>query len=462
MFNFLLDTERGARFAERADQACALHWTGEGAELLDPVDVLVRETYRQLPDWNKRGFIRQLTGETLLHKVYPAVLDNAFRKKGEALIAARRTFTRSINPTNGRTITYWDNKAGSPLLCPDDARDEANRLQRRVMPAFEKLEGEGYTFHSCVFTLPNGAPGKLRVTQRYLWKRFRAMLKKKRAGKLLFPQIKGALCTMESPLSRGGGWNVHLNVILVCDNWLDYQRLRGHWFHNVHMQRIRGGADAVRAALRELIKYSVRAVPEKSLAKAALGERAPALAGLPLGVDFGAKNPPAASPPSTMAPGGFLDEGGGGVTAPPGQVGGEGAQDHCHSVSRPWDTAPALIEWPPDRIAEFIYAHRGFRRTRGYGVLHGLEDRPAEDASVGFTSVLVGSWVAGEGYRLQAPLLDLIPGDKSTTGGASEALARHFRQLAEARAGPGGVAAYRENVRRLEQWPEFFLRKVVH
>lgn len=171
----------------------------------------------------------------------------------------------------------WDNKSGLVRLDPDEAHQEAQRVSARYKPHLVNLAEQGYRLYYAVLTMPHFASGQLRHGKDFIYNQFKNFLRKRHLGKLLFPEIKGALVVQEDPLSAAGEWNVHLNVILVTDGYFDFGKARRAWGYNCHFRKLRGNADALGATFAELIKYACRVVPEKSADKAAAGSRAPAM-----------------------------------------------------------------------------------------------------------------------------------------------------------------------------------------
>ena len=177
-----------------------------------------------------------------------------------------------IDTGTGKKIVAWDSKCGQALLCPHCARTEQRRLVRRYKQPMKKWKQAKSTrrIHSGVITWPNVAPDRLAEYLRLIFKHFSKL-------KRDFPSIKGSLATVESPLSRRGDWNLHLNVLLCVDGPLHWGDLRAAWHRRtVHLfpgyegtsfqiemrQLPRYDDDALDAALRELIKYPAKHVME--------------------------------------------------------------------------------------------------------------------------------------------------------------------------------------------------------
>lgn len=326
----------------------------------------------ELTDYDRRANVRAELARYLDRIVLPGTYEPKIRALPEKLRQARRKCWFQLDTESGNTRTLWEHKAGEPLLCPDDAREEAMRLQRRLEGSIVELYRRGYRVYFGVLTIDNAAPGELAPRIASLWKKFRRALKarvpnkpgeriarKKRAP--LFP-IVGAIATLEAPLSASRTWHPHLNVIAITRGFFDFGAWWKHWNCVSDWQPIKGSPESVAAAFRELIKYSVRAVPEKSAAKAACA--------------------------SSAAPG----------------------ADDPLSGHRP--PAPAMTEWTRPEFLEWWAAMKGRRRTRTYGELFGLNVEP--EAEEGASWITIGS-AQHDGTRFRAwiPLLESIPGDKS-------------------------------------------------
>lgn len=179
----------------------------------------------------------------------------------------------------------WTGRVGQVKLCPDDAREESARVASRYVPELEKWIGAGCEVRYCVFTFPNSPDGFLRADLEGIFKHFRnAILMRRADGSVakrftdpgrVFSYIKGALATVEAPRSSRGDWNVHLNVMLVCSSRPDYKALREAWGDGVQAEFRTVPAGAERAALRELVKYPLKAISLKSEEHADRGSRAP-------------------------------------------------------------------------------------------------------------------------------------------------------------------------------------------
>lgn len=312
---------------------------------------------------------------------------------------ARHSGALGYNLKTGKYVRFWDTKAGLSRYCPDDAREEAMRIQRKYLPYLEAQQQAGYNIYYCVLTTRNAPAGGLLPEMKRQFKRFRQLLKAKFPdGSLKFPEIKGALVVQEAPLGRSRDWNVHLNVVLVVDGYLDYGKLRSWWHWDLYADKLPVGHNAIRGALTELIKYAVAATVTKSAAKAAHhGETT-----------------------ATRFPSGGDNHRGGSVGSMAEDVSPAGDQSvggvHDSSRAAPpgvQDRAPPMLEWTGTELLEWMRAMRGFRRTRSYGCLFGLTKPDREEDGPIIWLGTFSSRGYGRGYDLQVPLLRSIPEDKS-------------------------------------------------
>jgi hypothetical protein len=398
----------------REDEGEAQHWIDWSDDELTQLLQVVDQQRLEFSEEDAHANVRLAVARYLETTVIPSVADPAIWKLPERLRNARKEGTLMYHPAQQKFVTIWDEKAGLPLLCPDDAREEAMRLQRRYVPILADWRNSGKAVHQGVFTTPNVAPGKLRAEMRRICKRLVDVLWK--SGK--FPQIKGMMVTLEAPLSRHRDWNVHLNVLLMCDGYLDYGDVRRAWHWDVELQRVRvdpkkdeSYADAIKRSMRELVKYPVRAMPEKSHAKAAAA-RADAS-----GRDHGAHDADGREETGRLEV--------------PGGTGGD-RSDEATARARSDDraAAPALIDWTAAEWIEWWEAHQKFRRTRTYGELYGIA-KPEPESLDGFVAV---GFVRREGTQLirRLTLLDSIPGDKSS----ETSLVDRYRRALQSLRGP--------------------------
>jgi hypothetical protein len=322
-----------------------------------------------LPGYSKHHHIRRQLADALQQRVLPLCGGKWVHNYIDRLRGARWSGAYGYSLKAGKAVMFWDDKAGLSRLCPDDAREEAMRLSRKVLDPLEALqadgvpgEGGGHALHYVVLTSPNAAPGGLRREMVAICRRFRnSILKATHAdGSLIFPEIKGALCVLEAPLGSARDWNVHLNVILVVNGYLDYEKLRRRWHWNLEARKLAKGPGVVRGALAELIKYAVAATVAKSAQKSL----------------------EAGSAPSDRPP------------------------------------PPPMLEWTGSELLEWLRAMRGFRRTRTYGCLFRLKKPKAQD--LGQIVWLGRVDYQGGRYRLSSALLGSIPEDKSIGLSAAE------------------------------------------
>lgn len=347
---------------------------------LDKVESAADVVSKKLAEYEGRAHVRATLADYLERTVLPlTTTDPKIQRLPEKLRGARQRCWSQLNLADGRTRVLWDRKAGEPLLCPDDAREEAQRLKRRLEDEVGELGRQGLRVYYAVLTIENPPAGKLAHQVERLWGRFRQVLKQKverspgdtRPKKALprrFP-IEGAIAVLEAPLAWARDWHPHLNVILVTRGRLDWADFHRAWHWVCQFRVLKPGN--IEAAFRELIKYSTRAVPEKSAAKA-LG----------------------ASP-----------DGAGAVTA------SERLSTIAGSTERP--PPPPMVEWTAAEWLEWWSVMKGRRRTRTYGELYGLGERDEKlEDSPDWVTIGRAAW-SGARYLPDYPLLRSIPGDKS-------------------------------------------------
>lgn len=255
----------------------------------------------------------------------------------ERLRNCRQSGTYGLKDDGG-LIVMWDQKCGLVRLCPDESREETQRLANFYEPAMMdfKTAKPTHRLFYCVFTTHNYAAKWLKFGKQDVINQFKTWLEnwkgngaycpvtfierfgewktyKSLASEVVRPndRIRGSLVIEEDPLSASGEWNVHLNVFLLVDGEFNYKNVRDVWGGNVHLQEIKGDQQSVRSALLEAIKYSARIVPEKSQSKTESGATA----------------------------------------------------------------APAMTQWPAERWIEWWDAQQKFRRVRSYGCLYALHGK---------------------------------------------------------------------------------------
>lgn len=299
----------------------------------------------------------------------------------EAMRTCRCSGTYGITE-EGRPVVFWDSKCECSLLCPDESREEQRRLVDRYVQELLTLKKQGHRIYKAVLTAPNFPKGKLAYGQRWMFRRLRALLRARKNGRLLFPEIKGALAIEEDPLASRGDWNVHLNVIFVTDRWFDYTKLRQWWHWQVEiideskMRKLTAdrfgidnlsAEDLFRRAFAEVVKYPIQIIPEKSKGS------------------------------------GSWDQTG---------------QFHTHAGAQ---VAPAMTEWPPDAWLEWWYSHQKFRRTRSYGCLYNIEIIERNKTDMSKVEILGTVKYGPRGYEFTIPWLGLIRlGDNFATKNESE------------------------------------------
>ena len=299
----------------------------------------------------KRAETRKKFADYIGYDILPQHFDVKLLTAAEKLRTARQTGTWGRH-ANGDLVTIWDDKSGLVRLDPDEAREESKRLAERYVPALIKLSDEGRGLHYMVLTVPNIEPGELLEQKKALFRKWVNFKRIRREKHHAFAEIIGDIAIMEDPLAADGRWNVHLNVILVTQKK----------FHPGLYQKI-----------RRHWKFNVEI---KSL-KGDAGELARTFNEL---IKYSARIVPEKSQAKA-----------------------------AHTA------APAIIEWPVARFLEWFEAQFGFRRTRTYGVLYGNKVPKPERRSL--DDVIWHGAVRCEPdfFFAQLPLIDLIPGDKSTT-----------------------------------------------
>lgn len=291
------------------------HWLDTTFDDMQRVAAAAAQMKLKLPKMNERAHARDRVAQYLKRVVTPHMWRRSHYDLADRLLDARQSYRRGMMP-DGKIVLRWDRKAGIPLLCPDDAREEAMRLSRRIVPHLVEQLRDGHEAHYAVLTWPNAQPGTLREVQDAIWKKFNSLMRACKRSDGPFP-IVGAVAVMESPLGAQRDWHPHLNVIFVTQGFFDYKAFRVRWHWNCEIGKLQGTREAVERSFRELIKYSCRAVPEKS-------------------------------------------------------------DDHAARVRLDRDgnelpPAPAMVDWTPREFLEWWESHRRRRRTRTYRSLYGLD-----------------------------------------------------------------------------------------
>jgi hypothetical protein len=424
----------------------------------------------ELPRCSKNVAIREEFADRIEHRLIPYYRANGLpwhwcQSHPERLRSARKEGFQLLDLDTGKRTMCWKRKAGLARVCPDDAREESARMVRRYLPAILEAQKKGYTIYNGVLTSPNAAPGGLRKEMHAIFRKFRRLTKAKYPdGSKRFHEIKGTLLVQEAPLGRSGDWNVHLNVILIVDGYLNFGKLRNWWHWNLHLNKLPEGHIALRGALAELIKYAATAVVSKSHRKAAQHaqaltssrearsekpfeadgynggyatgiSRAAAQGGASLQTDQGTAGaahdtPSRADQEAAGCPAGSRTEGsrvrGDQCADVPPEVFGADRRDEHRPV------APGMFDWSDERLAEWYLAHKGFRRSRSCGCLFRVKKPLPEPRGRQIAIATIG-WHEGA-YRYEFPLLRSIPEDKSPGRSGAE------RWLALVRAlNPAGI-----------------------
>jgi hypothetical protein len=301
------------------------------------------------------------------NKVAPITYDNRYIELADKLDDCRNSGVLGVR-NDGRHLCMWDNKCRVSKLCPDESREEGQRLAARYIPAVEKFlkSSKSATFQYAVFTRPNVKIDDLYESKRSMYKEFAALLKRKSAI-----SVKGSLVVQEDPLAAidmndDYSWNVHLNVLLLVDGRFDWKTIRDEWGGNIEF---RSAKDMELATRKKLEK---RGVKVRKLST--LDILAHAFVEI---IKYSAK-----------------------------LVSSEEEKTYKGSKK----VAPVMIDWPPLRFNEWWHANKGFRRTRSYGVLYRVGKPVAEDVMSEVTWIGRVSFDGTE-YRCT---IDLILADNST------------------------------------------------
>lgn len=309
-------------------------------------------------EWRDRAAVREAVASYLLHQVWPwAVRDRGFEGAkeyllhGQALEDARKSGLWGVDPHQAfvedrpRRSIMWTGRAGLVKLCPDDARNEAQRVATMYGERLKYCDLGGYVLRYVVLSMPNYPQHHLGAGIDDIKLRFKEKIthalanggvaRNMREDGRLFPDLVGALACIEAPLSGryledpSNAWNVHLNAILVFKpskdqpfGRPDYEPIRAAWGADAHFAMIpQGDEDATAAALRECIKYPLQTVAEKSSRRKVKRDR------------FG----------NVLTP------------------------------------APPLIEWPPELFDEWWRAFKGVRRAWSCGLLYSRKMRFSDE-----------------------------------------------------------------------------------
>ncbi|HET7135179.1 MAG TPA: hypothetical protein VFJ25_04605 [Casimicrobiaceae bacterium] len=401
------------------------------------------ELEHEAESWVDRAAVRDAIAQKLLHEVYPwALRDRGFEAAKEYVLLAqklqdaRQAGVWGVDPLEDDAKTLWFGRAGLVKLCPDDARNEGQRVASMYGDRLDLADEAGYVLRYAVFSLPNFPQHHLAAGIAETKRRFReaithAMLdgvahERDRKGRprtkvrlarnlqeqgRRFPDLVGAIACIESPLSGryaddpSNAWNVHLNAILVfrpsADQPFgrpDYAPIREAWGADVHFSMIpQGDKDATRAAVRECVKYPLRAVTEKS-------------------EDHKPK------------------------------------RDRFGNLLTP---APAMVEWPPEFIDEWWRAFKRVRRTWSCGLVYSRRMRFDDELVIELPKPKRDNpdvWDYIGTMRLSPAGCTISPPRRDRR--EYEAVLRQKRRHHELRmwSDPAYAAAYAAQVERRRQW----------
>jgi hypothetical protein len=390
---------------DREDQIKKLHLLPGMARQLGDLHATFEETSDQA---SRRIQVDSMLADRLLEIAddISTPLENAMALGRMATIAKKchHSAVAGVRQDGGLLLLH-DDKCSSTIFCPWAAREEAMRIAQWYEPEIFRLANEKPTHRVfyAVLTMNNFEPGRLAHGQKRMYNyirhwlddRFtpvelnpdylpeherparctRAQRRRYRAVKVdgapfkAWPNIKAALCVMESPLSAKRDWNIHVNMILVVDGRFDFDFVRQTFGYNVHLAEVdKGDHEKLRGSLREMIKYSAMHAQMKAEAK-----------------------------PEELA------------------------------------GAPAMLNWSNAELLEFYRARLGFRRTRAYGLLHSIERKLWERSdkqqrlqwctAAGVEKLYAAhGWACEEGdfgwekvrNKIRAAMRDLDPVDLST------------------------------------------------
>jgi len=241
---------------------------------VDPyqIEEIRTELESSLPGYAERRDIELQLSE-YINKVGTTQLEPNYYEIALKLEQCRTSGAVGIKPDGGSMVA-WDTKCGMVRLCPDESREETQRLAEWYLPPmldFTKINPSTHRIFYGVFTLHNFRPGHLKTGKKYLIEKFNEWRKQ-------YKNIEGALIIQEDPLSASDDWNIHLNVFLLVNGRFDYDLARERWGANVHFNQIKGEPKDLTRALLEAIKYSAQFVPGKSAEHADSGKsEAPAM-----------------------------------------------------------------------------------------------------------------------------------------------------------------------------------------
>lgn len=236
-----------------------------GDERDDPGALSVYERHR-IAEHQVAGF--------LLHQVAPYAAENDAQDMADTIHGIAldmydcRTSGHVGIGTHRKLIVAWDSKCSQARLCPDESRHQAQRLFERYNNAIVDHVRQGGRVYKLWPTLPNYPLGRLREGKRHIFKRWRDRIVRPQKNKKSRFGHEGSLVIQEDPRSIAPGWNVHLNVIMLTRGRLDFWKVREAWGCNIEMREHQVFTEkGLHELFNEMVKYSMRTVPEKSASK---------------------------------------------------------------------------------------------------------------------------------------------------------------------------------------------------
>ena len=352
-----------------------------------------------------------------------------------------------------KPVVAWDAKCGEARLCPDEARAEQRRLVRRYKPAClasVKAKPTRRRIQKAVITWPNVPAGQLRKYKKLMFEEHAKLLKK-------FPVIRAQLVSQEDPLAADGSWNIHLNALYLVEGKFDWTEFVAAWHartahlfpeskathFQIELRALeRFDERALEKAIVECIKYPVKHVTEKANGKfkndcgrrKGSGDRVSdggqrSGSGCVVGCEDGRAK--MASDPARGDDAESLRRiSDGDVSGAAGSLGSD------VTLSREVGLAPAMMDWPDDRIREWWEAGLRFRRTRSYGLWFKIGDPEREGQDeIRWRGRVWWDHRAGAYAVERAGVVsvDLIQGDKS---GARKAWSDYFLRSGSSGADP--------------------------
>lgn len=309
---------------EQMKDACIRVPVADESMVIESID---EELDQWAENYTKRRQIEKDVVRYLREQVAPlGILDN-IESIAAKLDHCRESGYIGVRKDTGGKIAKWEYKCGQVKLCPDEARQEQQRLSKQYVEAAHtwlKEKPLHRTFQYAVFTVKNPKLGDLGKTINAEFKRLRDLLRTKH-----FKHVQGAFITLEDPLAKvytdeartqwNGeySWNVHFNVLLLIDGPFSWEEIRKEWAFNIEFQNEKqlmaktmnrfpdlqhDRLSVLRCAFQEIIKYVAKHITGKN-----------------------------------------------------DQLG--------------------LTDWPPGAFCEWWMAHHGLRRSRSYGVLYAA-DKP--------------------------------------------------------------------------------------